>query len=127
MSATLRYEDKPVVKPKHGKQLPDPCGYMILLGLPEVQEKTEGGIVIPDERRSAEEGASVIGYVMALGPDCYTDKVKFPSGPWCKKGDWVVIRPYAGTRLQVYDKEFRLINDDTVEAVVENPSGVFRK
>ena len=66
------------------------------------------------------------GYVLKLGPDAYQDKNRFPSGPWCQEGDWVVFRPYSGTRMKIYGKEFRLINDDTVEAVVEDPTGVVR-
>jgi co-chaperonin GroES (HSP10) len=63
---------------------------------------------------------------LKMGPDCYKDDRRFPSGAWCKVGDWVVFRAYSGTRMKMYGQEFRLINDDTVEAVVEDPTGVVR-
>jgi co-chaperonin GroES (HSP10) len=88
--------------------------------------KTEGGIVKATQTIRDEEVSNISGYVLKLGPDCYKDKNRFPSGPWCKKGDWVVFRAYSGTRMKMYGKEFRLINDDTVEAVVEDPTGVVR-
>ena len=61
-----------------------------------------------------------------MGPDCYKDYAKFPTGPWCSEGDWVVMRAYSGTRINIHGKEFRLINDDTVEAVVNDPRGIQR-
>ena len=108
------------------KQLPDPSGYKILVAMPEVEEKTEGGIVKASTTLRDEEVSNICGYVLKLGPDCYLDKKRFPNGPWCKEKDWVVFRAYSGTRMKLYGKEFRLINDDTVEAVVEDPAGVVR-
>ncbi len=127
----IQYEDKAPIdirkyEAKHGKQLPTPAGYHLLIALPEVKEKTDGGIIIPEERRDAESAASIVGYVLDMGPDCYLDKSKFPSGPWCKRKDWILMSAYAGTRLKIWDKEFRIINDDSVEGVIENPSGVAR-
>ena len=98
----------------------------MLIALPEVSESTESGIYLPDERRNAESVASVVGFVLKQGLDCYADKDRFPNGPWCKEGDWIVMRSYAGTRLVIHGKEFRLINDDYVEAVVEDPRGISR-
>tara|TARA_R100001510_G_C7653028_1_gene211033 strand:- start:671 stop:1045 length:375 start_codon:yes stop_codon:yes gene_type:complete len=108
------------------KQLPDPSGYKILVAMPEVEEKTEGGIVKASTTLRDEEVSNICGFVLKLGPDCYLDKKRFPNGPWCKEKDWVVFRAYSGTRMKLYGKEFRLINDDTVEAVVEDPAGVVR-
>ena len=108
-------------EPSFATQLPDPAGFKLLIALPEVEEKTEGGIVIPEERRIAESTASIIGYVMKMGTQAYADEKRFPKGPWCKQGDWIVMRAYSGTRILVQGKEFRLINDDSVEAVVEDP------
>jgi|TARA_R100001163_G_C5023512_1_gene165690 co-chaperonin GroES (HSP10) len=108
------------------KQLPDPSGYKILVAMPEVEEKTEGGIVKASTTVRDEEVSNICGFVLKLGPDCYLDKKRFPNGPWCKEKDWVVFRAYSGTRMKLYGKEFRLINDDTVEAVVEDPTGVVR-
>jgi len=83
-------------------------------------------VYIPEERRSAEETASIVGFVIKMGDLCYQDESKFPTGPWCKEGDWVMFRAYSGTRFKVHSAEFRLINDDTVEAVVQDPRGVRR-
>jgi co-chaperonin GroES (HSP10) len=107
-------------------KLPEPVGYKILIAVPELNKTTEGGVHLPDERRAAEETASVIGYVLAVGADAYADKAKFPGEPWCKTGDFVIFRSYSGTRFKVHGKEFRIINDDTVEAVVEDPRGYSR-
>jgi chaperonin GroES len=112
--------------PKKAKKLPDPAGYRILIALPDVDETTAGGIYVPDERRDAEQVATIVGFVMKVGPQAYMDESKFPTGPWCKEGDWVVMRAYSGTRLSIHGKEFRIINDDSVEAVVEDPRGVVR-
>lgn len=107
-------------------KLPEPKGYRVLIAIPEITEKTAGGVFIPEERRSGEETASMIGFVIKLGAEAYTDPARFPSGPWCKEGDFVIFRSYSGTRFKVKGKEFRLINDDTVEAVVEDPRGYSR-
>lgn len=107
-------------------KLPKPQGYKILIGVPEISEKTEGGVFMPDGLKAAEETASIIGFVMKLGPDAYKDEGKFPNGAYCKEGDFVIFRSYSGTRFKIHGKEFRLINDDTVEAVVEDPRGYSR-
>jgi len=107
-------------------KLPQPQGYKVLIGVPEVSEKTEGGVFMPDGLKSAEETASIIGFVMKLGPDAYNDTNKFPNGAYCKEGDFVIFRSYSGTRFKIHGKEFRLINDDTVEAVVDDPRGYSR-
>ncbi len=107
-------------------KLPEPSGYRLLIAVPEVSEKTEGGVYMPDQLKKAEETTSVIGFVIKAGPEAYSDVNKFPSGPWCKEGDFIIFRSYSGTRFKVMGKEFRLINDDTVEAVVEDPRGYSR-
>ena len=108
------------------KQLPEPSGYHILIGIPESEEKTDGGILKARQTIEIEETATIVGFVLKLGPDCYQDKKRFPSGPWCKEGDFIIMRAYSGTRISIHGKEFRLINDDTVEAVVEDPRGIKR-
>jgi len=107
-------------------QLPVPTGYHILIGLPEIEEKTEGGILKAKSTLEIEEVASIVGFVIAMGPDCYKDEKRFPTGPWCKEGDFVLMRSYSGTRIKIHGKEFRLINDDTPEAVVQDPRGIKR-
>ena len=108
------------------KQLPEPSGYHILIGIPESEEKTDGGILKARQTIEIEETATIVGFVLKLGPDCYQDKKRFPSGPWCKEGDFIIMRAYSGTRISIHGKEFRLINDDTVEAVVEDPRVISR-
>lgn len=114
------------ISERAAKQMPVPVGCHMLILLPKVAEKTDGGIIRPDELRSREETACVVGFVQALGDDCYQDKRLFPTGPWCKKGDWVIFRSYTGTRIVVHSYEMRLLKDNEICAVVANPSGVIR-
>jgi co-chaperonin GroES (HSP10) len=120
------YTDETSVSDDVKAKLPEPKGYRILIAIPEVSAKTEGGVFIPEERRSGEETASIIGYVLKIGPEAYADEKKFPHGPYCKEGDFIIFRSYSGTRFKIKGQEFRLINDDTVEAVVEDPRGYSR-
>jgi co-chaperonin GroES (HSP10) len=108
------------------KQLPEPSGYHVLVALPEAEETYDSGLIKADETRRFEEVLATVFFVVKLGPDCYKDKEKFPTGPWCKEGDFVLARPNSGTRLKIHGREFRLINDDTVEAVVQDPRGITR-
>ena len=105
-------------------QLPEPTGYRILIAIPEKEEKTEGGIIKAEETIRYEEISTITGFVLKMGPDCYKDETRFPTGPWCKEGDFVVFRSFSGTRIKIYGKEFRIINDDNVEAVVDDPRGI---
>ena len=107
-------------------QLPEPKGYKLLIALPEIDEATEGGIIKSAQSQHEESISTVVGWVMEMGPDAYANYNRFPNGPYCVVGDWVVFRAFSGTRLKIHGKEFRLINDDTVEAVVEDPRGVER-
>jgi co-chaperonin GroES (HSP10) len=109
------------------KQLPNPSGYRILCAIPEVEEAFESGIIKSDETRRHDELLTTVLFVVALGPDCYKDKDRFSSGPWCKEGDFILVRPNAGTRVVIHGREFRIINDDSVEAVVQDPRGISRK
>ena len=111
---------------RKASQMPKPRGYKILIALPEPDEKTDGGIIKATQTMHNEEVGSIVGFVLEMGSDAYANLDRFPTGPFCKKGDWVVMRSYSGTRFSVHGKEFRLINDDTVEAVVEDPRGVER-
>ena len=109
------------------KQLPEPTGYRMLCAIPEVEKEYESGILKADQTMHYEEVLTTVLFVVAMGPDCYKDESKFPTGAWCKQGDFVLVRPNAGTRLVIHGKEFRIINDDTVEAVVQDPRGITRK
>ncbi len=107
--------------------LPTPIGYKILVKMHKVvKEKTKGGLYIPDQSKHDENTASLIAQVVAIGPDAYKDSSRFPSGPWCSVGDCVILRSYSGTRMKIDGEEYRLINDDTPEAVVPNPEKVER-
>ena len=117
---------EPIVKEEVKSQLPEPQGWKILVAMPVAEEKTEGGILKAASTVRDEELSNICGYVLKLGAECYKDKNRFPTGAWCKKGDWVIFRAYSGTRIKMYGQEFRLINDDTVEAVVDDPTGVVR-
>ena len=105
-------------------QLPEPTGFRILIAIPEKEEKTEGGILKAEETLRNETVSTIVGFVLKMGPDCYKDETRFPTGPWCQKGDFVVFRSFSGTRIKIYGKEFRIINDDNVEAVVDDPRGI---
>jgi co-chaperonin GroES (HSP10) len=108
-------------------QLPKPTGYRILCAIPEAEKEFDNGLAKADETMRYEELLTTVLFVVDLGPDCYVDKDKFPTGAWCKKGDFILVRPNAGTRLVIHGKEFRIINDDSVEGVVDDPRGIRRK
>lgn len=108
-------------------QLPKPTGYHILCAIPEMEKEFESGLLKAEETVRREEVLTTVLFVVELGPDCYNDQERFPSGPWCKQGDFVLVRPNSGSRLVIHGREFRLINDDTVEAVVDDPRGISRK
>jgi co-chaperonin GroES (HSP10) len=112
---------------RRAAQLPDPTGWKILCIVPDVTETFDGSsIVKADSFMKQEEHATTVLFVLKVGPDAYKDTEKFPSGPWCKPGDFVLVRTYSGTRFKIHGKEFRLLNDDQIDAVVEDPRGVTR-
>jgi co-chaperonin GroES (HSP10) len=116
----------PQTAEEKAKQLPEPSGYHILVTIPESEDKYESGLIKADETRRFEEALATVFFVIKMGPDCYKDATKFPTGPWCNEGDFILARPNSGTRLKIHGREFRLINDDTVEAVVADPRGISR-
>ncbi len=111
---------------KRAKQLPEPSGYRILCAVPDVEEQFESGLFKADITKQHEELTTPVLFVLKVGPDAYKDEKRFPSGPWCKEGDFILTRPMAGSRVKIHGKEFRMINDDAVEAVVEDPRGISR-
>ena len=117
-----------IEEPKEQKpaQLPEVKGYRILCAVPNVDEKYESGLIKADKTKHIEEHSTVVLFVIKLGDMAYADKDRFPTGPWCKEGDFVITRAYSGTRIKIHGKEFRIINDDTVEAVVDDPRGYER-
>ena len=105
--------------------LPTPTGFRILCALPKIDQKFAGtDLVRPESVVDRERLTTVVLFVLALGPDAYKDTTRFPSGPLCKVGDWVLCRQYSGTRFRVYGSEYRLLSDDQIEATVENPKGI---
>ena len=114
------------MEPEKAHQLPKPSGYKILIALPEPEEKTEGGILKAKQTMDLEEIGSICGFVLAVGPDAYKDKKRFPNGAYCKEGDFILMISYSGTRFKIHGKEFRLINDDSVEAIIDDPRGIIK-
>ena len=108
------------------KQIPDPATYHLLCMLPEAKEEYEGGLIKASQTMHFEELLSPVLFVAKMGPDAFKDEKRFPSGPSCKVGDFVIVRPNSGTRMKIHGTEWRLINDDSVEAVVQDPRGIQR-
>jgi co-chaperonin GroES (HSP10) len=109
--------------------LPTPTGWKLLCVVPEVEQKIAGttlDLVRDTATMRQEEHATTVLFVLRVGPDAYKDTAKFPNGAWCKEGDFVLVRTYSGTRFKIFGKEFRLINDDQVDAVVQDPRGLTR-
>ena len=109
------------------RQLPQPSGYHILCAIPEIEKEYDSGLIKAEQTLHFEEVLTTVLFVVALGPDCYKDEKRFPSGPWCKVGDFILVRPNSGSRLLIHGREMRLINDDSVEAVVQDPRGIKRR
>ena len=107
-------------------QLPKPVGYMVMVALPKVEEAYESGIIKSDQSRREEYIMSIMGAVIDTGAETYCDKERFPNGPWCNVGDFVMFRPNTGTRFKVNGAEYRLMNDDSIQAVVADPRGIVR-
>lgn len=114
-------------KEEKATQLPKPSGYRILCAIPEIEAEYESGLIKADTTIQFEEALTTVLFVVELGPDCYKDATRFPNGAWCKQGDFILVRPNSGSRLVIHGREFRIINDDSVEAVVDDPRGIRRK
>tara|TARA_R110001583_G_scaffold25360_5_gene91758 strand:+ start:1568 stop:1942 length:375 start_codon:yes stop_codon:yes gene_type:complete len=119
--------DKEVTEEKLENQLPTPVGYRVLVAMPEVEDTYgESGIIKSSKEVQMDTVMSTIGLVLDMGSQAYSDKDRFPTGPWCKQGDYVMFRMNTGTRFKVNGVEYRLMNDDSIEAVVSDPRGVTR-
>lgn len=108
------------------QQIPKPVGYRVLIALPTIEATYDSGIVKADRTLNEERILSTMGIVLDMGGEAYSDKERFPNGPWCKVGDFVMFRPNSGTRFKVNGQELRLLNDDSIEAVVPDPKGITR-
>lgn len=116
----------PQTPEEKARQVPDPVSYYLLCVLPDIDEEYESGLVKAGQTIHYEEVLSPVLFVVKMGPDAYKDLKRFPNGPSCKVGDFVLVRPNTGTRIKIHGKEFRIINDDSVEAVVQDPRGISR-
>ena len=117
----------PATAEEKARQVPDPATYHLLCVLPEIDEEYgESGLIKSSQTMHFEEVLSPVLFVVKMGPDAYRDEKRFPSGPSCEVGDFILVRPNTGTRIKIHGKEFRLINDDSVEAVVQDPRGISR-
>ena len=108
-------------------KLPKPTGWRLLVLPFKMKEKTKGGILITDDVIERSQVASTCGLVLEVGPDAYKDEKRFPEGPWCKKGDWVIFAKYAGSRIQIDGGEVRLLNDDEVLANIDDPEDILHQ
>lgn len=115
--------DTPELK---AKMIPQPCTFHLLCTLPEFDKSYASGLAKAGQTLQYEELLSPVLFVVSMGPDAYGDTKRFPNGPSCKVGDFVLVRPNTGTRIKIHGREFRIINDDSVEAVVEDPRGIQR-
>jgi co-chaperonin GroES (HSP10) len=126
----LKQVEKPAEKDtdeKKATMLPTPTGWKLLCAVPDVEQTfSNSGILKADSYMRTEEHGTTVLFVLKAGPDAYGDKTKFPAGPWCKEGDFILVRTYSGTRFKIHGKEFRLLNDDQVDAVVVDPRGITR-
>ena len=116
----------PETDAEKARQVPDPVTYHLLCLVPKAEEEYESGLVKAGQTMHYEEVLSPVLFVAKMGPDAYKDPLRFPSGPSCKVGDFVLVRPNTGTRLKIHGTEWRIINDDSVEAVVQDPRGIKR-
>lgn len=124
---TMSEETTTVTDVEIEAQMPKPVGYRLLIALPQIEETfNEMGIVKAERTIYEEQLMTVTGVVLDMGEQAYTDKDRFPNGPWCKVGDFVVFRANSGTRIRVNGVEYRLMNDDSIEAVVADPRGITR-
>ena len=105
-------------------KLPKPTGWRIIVLPFKMNDKTEGGVLITESALERQQVASQCGLVLAMGPQCYQDKERYPTGPWCKVNDWVVFARYAGSRIQIEGGEIRLLNDDEILATVQDPKDI---
>ena len=118
-------EQKEITKEK--TKLPRPTGWRILVLPFKMGEKTKGGVLLGQETLDRQQVASQCGNVIAMGDACYRDKERYPSGPWCKVGDWVIFARYAGSRIEIEGGEVRLLNEDEVLATVQDPTDILQK
>ena len=107
-------------------RLPDPTGWRMLVLPYKGQGKTKGGVILTDETMQERGYTTVTGLVLKMGTECYDNKERFPNGPWCKKGDWIIFGRYAESRFGIEGGEVRILNDDEIIAVVKDPEDILQ-
>ena len=112
---------------KEEPKLPQPTGWRLLVLPFKMKEKTKGGLVLAETTLEKQQVASQVGLVMAMGPQCYKDKERYPEGPWCKEKDWIMFARYAGSRIKIDGGEMRLLNDDEVLATIDSPEDILHE
>ena len=112
---------------KESPKLPRPTGWRMLVLPFKMKEKTKGGVILAEDTLERQQIASQVGLVMAMGPQCYKDKERYPEGPWCKEKDWVMFARYAGSRIKIDGGEMRLLNDDEVLATIDSPEDILHE
>ena len=112
---------------KEEPKLPRPTGWRMLVLPFKMKETTKGGLVLAETTLERQQVASQVGLVMAMGPQCYTDKERYPEGPWCKEKDWIMFARYAGSRIKIEGGEMRLLNDDEVLATIDSPEDILHE
>jgi len=117
------------VKPSKTEEpkLPRPTGWRLLVLPFKMKEKTKGGVILAEDTLERQQVASQVGLVMAMGPQCYKDKERYPEGPWCKEKDWIMFARYAGSRIKIEGGEMRLLNDDEVLATIDSPEDILHE
>jgi chaperonin GroES len=108
-------------------KLPKPTGWRLLVLPFKMKEKTKGGVILAEDTLERQQVASQVGLVMAMGPQCYKDKERYPEGPWCKEKDWIMFARYAGSRIKIEGGEMRLLNDDEVLATIDSPEDILHE
>ena len=129
-SSILKPNNKLVgVKPSKTEEpkLPRPTGWRLLVLPFKMKEKTKGGVILAEDTLERQQVASQVGLVMAMGPQCYKDKERYPEGPWCKEKDWVMFARYAGSRIKIEGGEMRLLNDDEILATIDSPEDILHE
>lgn len=106
------------------ERMPGPTGWRVMILPYRGKNQTAGGVLLPDQVVDSSQLATVVGYVLKMGPLCYKDRAKFPDGPWCKEGDWVIFARYAGSRFRIDGGEVRILNDDEIIATILDPDDI---
>ena len=114
-------------KKKEEPKLPQPTGWRMLVLPSKMKDKTKGGVILAEDTLERQQVASQVGLVMAMGPQCYKDKERYPEGPWCKEKDWVMFARYAGSRIKIEGGEMRLLNDDEILATIDSPEDILHE